>query len=132
MGYQIKSEELQFQFQVIFPAPWNLFFYLFNWDLPRLPCVISFFIRLWWNKMYYTYVLRSVKDSNLYIGFTENLEKRIKEHNSGKVKSTRYRTPFELVYFEACRNIDDALHREKYLKTTYGHRYLQNRLKNDR
>ncbi len=81
--------------------------------------------------MYFTYVLRSQKDGMLYIGYTENLDKRILEHNSGKVKSTKYRIPFELVYFEACRNQNDALHREKYLKSTYGHRYLMNRLKND-
>lgn len=64
--------------------------------------------------MYYTYVLRSQKGGNLYIGFTEDLERRIVDHNSGKVKSTKYRMPLELVYYEACRNQDDALHREKY------------------
>jgi len=81
--------------------------------------------------VYFTYVLKSQKDGMLYIGYTENLDKRILEHNSGKVKSTKYRTPFELVYYEACRNLEDALHREKYLKSTYGHRYLKNRMKND-
>ena len=67
----------------------------------------------------------------LYIGYTENLDKRIFEHNSGKVESTKFRIPFDLVYFEASRNQRDALHREKYLKSTYGHRYLKSRLKND-
>jgi len=81
--------------------------------------------------MYYVYVTRSLKDRNLYIGFSEDLMKRIKSHNDGKVKSTKNRKPFELVYYEASRNINDALHREKYLKTSYGHRYLKNRLKND-
>jgi putative endonuclease len=81
--------------------------------------------------MYFTYVLRSQKDSRLYIGYTENLDKRILEHNSGKVKSTKYRIPLNLVYYEVCRNQEDALHREKYLKSTYGHRYLKNRMKND-
>ena len=81
--------------------------------------------------MFFTYVLRSKKDDKFYIGYTENLDKRILEHNSGKVKSTKYRIPFELVYYEACRNLEDALHREKYLKSTYGHRYLKNRMKND-
>ena len=52
-------------------------------------------------------------------------------HNAGKVNSTKFRRPFELVYFEACRSMEDAIHREKYLKTAYGKRYLQNRLKND-
>ena len=81
--------------------------------------------------MYFTYVIRSQKDGLLYIGYTENLDKRILEHNSGKVKSTKYRIPFELVYYESCREQADALHREKYLKSTYGHRYLKNRIKND-
>ena len=81
--------------------------------------------------MFYIYVLKSQKDGRFYIGYTENLDKRILEHNTGKVKSTKYRIPFEIVYFEACRNQDDALYREKYLKSTYGHRYLDNRLKND-
>jgi len=58
--------------------------------------------------MYFTYVLKSHKDDKLYIGYTENLDKRILEHNSGKVKSTKYRIPFELVYYEACRNQADA------------------------
>ena len=81
--------------------------------------------------MYFTYVLKSQKDGKFYIGYTVNLEKRIMEHNSGKVKSTKYRIPFELVYYESCREQADALHREKYLKSTYGHRYLKNRIKND-
>ena len=66
-----------------------------------------------------------------YTGYTNNLENRVNEHNKGKVKSNKNRTPFELVYYEASRNIDDALHREKYLKTTYGKRYIRNRIKND-
>jgi len=80
--------------------------------------------------MYYVYVLRSQKDRMLYTGYTSNLVKRIKEHNGGKVKSTKNRLPFKLIYFEGSLNHNDALHREKYLKTTYGKRYLKNRLKN--
>lgn len=81
--------------------------------------------------MYFVYVLKSLIDGDMYIGFTKDLEDRISRHNKGLVKSTKYRIPFELIYFEASRNIDDALHREKYLKTSYGHRYIKNRLKND-
>ena len=80
--------------------------------------------------MYYVYVLQSLKDKNYYIGYTNDLKKRVKEHNSGKVTSTKYRKPFKLIYYEASKNRQDAIHREKYLKTTYGHRYLNNRLKN--
>ena len=80
---------------------------------------------------HYVYVLRSLKDKYFYTGYTSNLENRVKEHNNGKVKSTRDRKPFELVYFEGSRNMNDALHREKYLKSTYGKRYIRNRLNND-
>lgn len=80
--------------------------------------------------MYYVYVLKSKKDLNYYIGYTGDIEKRFIEHNSGKVKSTKYRRPFNLVYYELCWNLEDALHREKYLKSSYGHRYIKNRIKN--
>lgn len=80
-------------------------------------------------KYYYVYVLLSLKDNNFYTGFTSNLEIRLYEHNDGKVVATKYRRPLELIYFEGCRNKDDAIYREKYLKTTYGKRYLRNRLK---
>jgi len=80
-------------------------------------------------KGYYTYVLKSKFDRKFYTGFTKDLENRINEHNSGRVSSTKNRIPFELVYFEFCLNIDDAIHREKYLKTTYGKRYIRNRIK---
>lgn len=79
---------------------------------------------------YFVYVLISKKDNKFYTGFTSNLSERINEHNSGKVNSTKYRTPFELVYYEGCFNLEDTLHREKYLKSTYGKRYIRNRLKN--
>ena len=80
--------------------------------------------------MYYVYVLRSKKDGKLYTGFTENPEKRLKKHNTGEVLSTKGRGPFEIVYFEGCKNKTDALHREIYLKTSWGKRYVKNRIKN--
>jgi putative endonuclease len=80
--------------------------------------------------MYYVYVLQSEKDKNLYVGFTNNVKARLKLHNDGKVNSTKSRVPLKLVYYEACLNQDDATHREKYLKTAWGKRYLKNRLKN--
>ncbi|PIR80171.1 MAG: excinuclease ABC subunit C [Candidatus Levybacteria bacterium CG10_big_fil_rev_8_21_14_0_10_35_13] len=80
--------------------------------------------------MYYVYVLKSKKDGNLYTGFTDNLEKRIQKHNDGLVTSTKHRIPFELVYIEGGLNKKDALHREIYLKTAWGKRYIKNRLKN--
>lgn len=66
--------------------------------------------------MFYVYILKSRKDGNLYIGFTSDLRKRLEEHNSGKTKSTSYRTPLDLVYYEAYKSRDDAEKREKMLK----------------
>lgn len=79
--------------------------------------------------MYYTYILRSDKDGKLYAGFTKNLQARLESHHTGKVLSTSYRRPLELVYYEACLNEKDAIRREKYFKTFYGKLFLRNRLK---
>jgi putative endonuclease len=79
--------------------------------------------------MFYVYVLKSLTDAGLYIGCTGDLKNRIKAHNSAKIESTRKRLPIELIYYEACLSKGDAFRREKYLKTTYGRRYLKNRLK---
>jgi len=80
--------------------------------------------------MYYVYVLRSKKDKKNYTGYTSNLKKRMEEHQNGKVESTKYRRPFDLVYFEGCLDSRDARRREIYLKTTYGKRFIKNRIKN--
>lgn len=80
-------------------------------------------------EMHYVYVLKSKKDGQFYVGYTADLRKRLDLHNKGKVESTRHRRPFELVYYEACLNQEDALHRERYLKTTYGKRYIRNRIR---
>lgn len=79
--------------------------------------------------MYYTYVIQSEKDKGFYTGFTNDLQKRFNEHNSGKVSSTKNRCPFVLIYYEACLDQQDAKCREKYLKSGMGKRYLKNRLK---
>ncbi len=50
--------------------------------------------------MYFVYVIRSKKDGLLYTGFTDNLERRLLEHNQGLQESTKNRIPFEIIYFE--------------------------------
>lgn len=80
--------------------------------------------------MFYIYILQSIKDKNWYTGYTDNLKRRITEHNQGKNFSTRHRKPFKLIYYEACLNLQDAKSREKFLKTGMGKRYIKNRLKN--
>lgn len=66
--------------------------------------------------MFYVYILRSKKDSQFYIGSTNDLRRRLKEHNEGKVFSTKFRTPFELIYYEAYKIEKDARKRESNLK----------------
>lgn len=79
---------------------------------------------------YYTYVLRSEKDGNNYVGFAKDLKKRLKDHEHGLVKSTINRRPLKLIYFEGCLHQQDATKREKYLKTSWGKRYIKSRLTN--
>ena len=76
----------------------------------------------------YVYVLRSLKDHQFYVGFTRDLPLRVQQHNKGFVTSTKKRVPFELVYWEGCLNQSDAAHREKYLKSAWGKRYIKRRL----
>lgn len=79
--------------------------------------------------MYYIYVLQSEKDNNFYVGYTANLKEQIKEHNKGRVESTKKRIPLKIIYYEACLEKQDALKREKYLKSNYGKRYIKNRFR---
>lgn len=78
--------------------------------------------------MYYVYVLRSEVDHNFYVGYSNDLKKRFQQHEKGLVASTKNRRPLILVYYEACLNQQDATHREKYLKTSWGKRYIKTRL----
>ena len=57
--------------------------------------------------MFYVYLLRSKKDKKYYTGCTKDLKRRLKEHNSGKEKSTKERRPFELIYYEASKNLKE-------------------------
>jgi len=82
----------------------------------------------WENMFYYTYVLRSKIDNNLYIGWTIDINSRVREHNKGWVVATEKRRPLELVYFEACLSKKSAIAREKQLKTGFGRAYLNRRV----
>lgn len=77
---------------------------------------------------YYTYVLKSKKDGKIYTGYTQDLRKRLNQHNKGLSTYTKGRGPFILIYYEGCLLEGKARSREKYLKTGMGKRYLKNRL----
>jgi len=80
--------------------------------------------------MYYVYVLKSQKDNKLYTGHTENLKRRLSQHNSGKVKSTSTRRPFILVYSETFPTRSEARWKERFLKTAWGKKQLKIFLEN--
>ena len=80
--------------------------------------------------MFYVYVLKSVKDDDLYIGSSNNLKRRLDEHQNGKSFSTQFRRPFELIYYEAYKNEKDAREREQALKLRgNARRFLKERIK---
>ncbi len=79
-------------------------------------------------EMWYVYVLRSSKDHNLYIGSTNDVNRRLREHNSGKVVSTKYRMPFNLEAYFAVKDQIRAIGFEQYLKSGSGRVFLQKRI----
>lgn len=81
------------------------------------------------NMFFYVYVLESLKNKTRYVGYTSDLRKRIKEHNSGRNISTKSGRPWKIIYSEVCLNMEDAKRREKYFKVTGGRRFLAKRLR---
>lgn len=70
------------------------------------------------------YVLFSLKDNKTYTGSTDNLDRRLYEHNSGLVFSTKNRLPLKLIYYENFKNLSEARKKEKYFKTCSGRKKL--------
>ncbi|NTW22307.1 GIY-YIG nuclease family protein [Candidatus Falkowbacteria bacterium] len=70
--------------------------------------------------MYYVYILKSRRNGKLYKGFTNDLKRRVSEHNSGHSDFTRNNGPWDLVYYEAFLSKDDARKEEQFLKTGKG------------
>jgi putative endonuclease len=79
--------------------------------------------------MFYVYILQSQSDDGLYIGFSKDLRRRMEEHQAGKSFSTSYRGPWRLIYYEAYLDEEDALGRERYLKSGGGRRFLKSQLR---
>lgn len=75
--------------------------------------------------MWYIYALKSLKDNNLYIGISENPDRRLQDHNSGTTNSTKYRRPLKIIYKEVCDNREKARKREKYFKSGFGREFLK-------
>lgn len=69
--------------------------------------------------MHYVYFIKSGKDNSVYIGCTSSIEKRLKEHNQGKTRSTKSKRPYALIYSECYNSKTEALVREKELKNSW-------------
>lgn len=80
--------------------------------------------------MHYFYILRSLKNNKLYLGQTSDLKKRLAEHNNGINKATKPNIPYELIFYCAFKNQQDAIACEKYFKTTAGWKRLHKMLEN--
>jgi putative endonuclease len=81
--------------------------------------------------MHYVYILFSKKDGKLYVGRTDNIEKRLTEHSEGRVRSTKNRRPLKLIYFEAFFLKKSAIKQEALYKKGQGRRILKKRLEGE-
>ena len=75
--------------------------------------------------MYFIYILQSLKDKRTYVGYTNNLEERLRRHNSGQVTATRHRRPLKLLFSEEFKTEQEAKKREQYWKNGGGRRKLK-------
>ncbi|RJQ31628.1 GIY-YIG nuclease family protein [Candidatus Parcubacteria bacterium] len=75
--------------------------------------------------MYYVYAIKSLNRNYLYVGLTNNPERRINQHNEGRERTTRTYAPFRTLIVENFSTRVDARNREKYLKSGIGKEYLK-------
>ncbi len=75
--------------------------------------------------MYYVYAIKSLSRYYIYVGISDNLERRINQHQEGYNKTTKPYQPFTLIYSEKCNNRMEARKREKYLKSGVGKEFLK-------
>jgi len=75
--------------------------------------------------MYYVYILKSQRNGSFYTGHTKDIAKRLSQHNTGKVKATKYLIPFDLVYNEAFQNATEARKREYYIKSQKSRKFIE-------
>ncbi|HQI40299.1 MAG: endonuclease [Ignavibacteriales bacterium UTCHB2] len=75
--------------------------------------------------MFYTYILKSKKDGSYYYGSTQDIEQRLRNHNSGKVRYTKGHMPYKVHYFEVYQTRKESMRREKFFKTIDGYNWLK-------
>ncbi len=74
--------------------------------------------------MFTVYVIKSLSRDYKYVGFTNDLSRRLFDHNNGYNKSTKLYAPFELIYTKSFSSRTDARKHEKFLKSTHGRKFL--------
>jgi putative endonuclease len=77
---------------------------------------------------FYVYVLKSLKDGNLYVGKTKDLKNRLKRHQKGYIKATKGRLPVKLVYYEAYRDKNKCGQQELFYKSGTGREALKHKI----
>ncbi|HEV2601751.1 MAG TPA: GIY-YIG nuclease family protein [Candidatus Babeliales bacterium] len=81
------------------------------------------------NPMHYVYIIKSKQDpSRIYVGCTQNLNKRLSDHNSGTTTHTAKYMPWELAIYIGFENKDKAIEFEQYLKSGSGREFRKKRL----
>jgi len=77
------------------------------------------------EKVYFVYAISSSEHNYIYVGLTQNVSERVKRHNDGRERTTKFYSPFELIYSEVCKSRIDARIREKYWKSGIGKEKLK-------
>ena len=67
--------------------------------------------------MFYVYIIKSLKNRDIYVGSTDNINKRVKLHNAGKVRSTQFYKPWKLLEYKEFQTRSEAVKHERFLKT---------------
>jgi putative endonuclease len=79
--------------------------------------------------MFYVYVIQSESDAGLYIGMSGDLRRRFMEHQNGESRSTKGRRPWKIIYYETYVDEQDAVGRERFLKSGGGRKFLDKQLR---
>jgi putative endonuclease len=77
--------------------------------------------------MFFVYIIRSELNGWFYVGMSQDVDKRLKEHNSGKARSTKGYRPWALFFFESFDTRIEARKREVYLKSGIGKEFIKNK-----
>jgi putative endonuclease len=78
--------------------------------------------------MYNTYIIYSLQHRKTYVGISEDIQRRIEEHNSKKSKYTSRYAPWVLVFYEEYSTREEARKREKYFKSGIGREWMKNNI----